>query len=77
MCTGMTFFSSKKSHINWTLRLHMTVPILYKFNYTCAHLHVESYSVLQCVAVCCSVLQCVAVCCSVLQCVTVCCSVCT
>ena len=35
----------------------------------------RSYSVLQCVAVCCSVLQYVAVCCSVLQCVAVCCSV--
>jgi len=34
-----------------------------------------TYSVLQCVAVCCSVLQCVAVCCSVLQCIAVCCSV--
>jgi len=34
-----------------------------------------SYSVLQCVAVCCSVLQCVVVYCSVLQCVEVCCSV--
>jgi len=32
-----------------------------------------SFSVLQCVAVCCSALQCVAVCCSVLQCAAVCC----
>jgi len=34
-----------------------------------------SYSVLQCVALCCSVLHCVTVCCSVLHCVAVCCSV--
>jgi len=36
---------------------------------------VNTFCVLQCVAVCCSVLQCVAVCCSVLQCVAVCCGV--
>ena len=30
---------------------------------------VQTFCILQCVAVCCSVLQCVAACCSVLQCV--------
>ena len=34
-----------------------------------------SFSVVQCVVLCCSVLQCVTVCCSVMQCVAVCCSV--
>ena len=37
--------------------------------------HAGTFSVLQCVAVCCSVLQGVAVCCRVLQGVAVCCSV--
>jgi len=50
-----------------TSMLHVSISNVPHTSTEVCLVHLHTYSVLQCVAVCCSVLQCVAVCCSVLQ----------